>query len=153
MTTAYLLNEASTLEFGAKLAKACPQNCIIFLEGGLGAGKTTLVRGFLQGLGYTGKVKSPTYTLVEPYELKNHAIFHFDLYRLNDPEELEHIGIRDYFAQPAICLIEWPERGENILPAADLTCYIQASGAGRKITITHQNDSGNQTRQQLINLL
>lgn len=149
MTTQLLLSEADTLTFGATLAKACPQNCVIFLEGDLGAGKTTLVRGFLQGLGYTGKVKSPTYTLVEPYEIAQHTIFHFDLYRLNDPEELEQIGIRDYFAQPAICLIEWPKRGEGILPGPDLTCYIHAIHEGREILITSHTACGHSIKQHL----
>lgn len=147
----FLPDEPATLAFGTKLAKACPSNCTIFLEGDLGAGKTTLVRGFLRELGYTDKVKSPTYTLVEVYELTQQTVFHFDFYRLNDPEELEQIGIRDYFAQAAIRLIEWAERGKNVLPVADLTCYIRVSGSGREIKITSNNDCGNKIKQRLIN--
>lgn len=153
MTTLFIPNESATLAFGAALAKTCPSNCIIFLQGDLGAGKTTLVRGFLQSLGYTQNVKSPTYTLVESYELKNHRVFHFDLYRLNDPEELELIGIRDYFLQPAICLIEWPERGQIILPHADLTCYIRRTDQGREIILCSNNDCGHQIIQQLPKLI
>jgi tRNA threonylcarbamoyladenosine biosynthesis protein TsaE len=152
MPPIFLSNETDTLAFGAALAKTCPQNCVIFLEGDLGAGKTTLTRGFLQALGYTGKVKSPTYTLVEPYEWDNHTIFHFDLYRLQDPEELEHMGIRDYFSQTAICLIEWPERGKNILPTADLTCYIRQHLEGREITLTSHTDCGHSVKQLLQTL-
>ncbi len=135
MKTLLLADESSTLNFGAKLASRCPAACIIFLKGNLGAGKTTLVRGFLQSLGYTGKIKSPTYTLVEPYEIADKLIFHFDLYRLHDPEELENIGLRDYLAAPAILLIEWPERGAGQLPSPDVTIHLEAIQAGRRLTI------------------
>jgi len=149
MLTLTLSNESSTLAFGAQLANACPTNCIIFLQGDLGAGKTTLVRGFLQSLGHMGKVKSPTYTLVEPYELTNKHIYHFDLYRLTDPNELEEMGIRDYFSHPAIHLIEWPERGKNQLPEADLTCYIHTLTEGRQIQLTAHTEVGRRILEQL----
>lgn len=144
-----LATEQKTLELGARLASHCSSPCTIFLEGDLGAGKTTLVRGFLQGLGFTGIVKSPTYTLVEPYEKQGKHIFHFDLYRLHDPEELTYIGIADYFATPCISLIEWPERARQQLPSPDLSCYIRAAFSGRQILLTAHSKKGTHILQQL----
>jgi tRNA threonylcarbamoyladenosine biosynthesis protein TsaE len=114
--------------FGFNLAKACKkkseEGIVIYLSGDLGAGKTMLVRGFLKAFDYNGKSKSPTFTIVEPYNLCNQTIYHFDLYRLNDPAELEYIGARDYFSSNAIVLIEWPLRAIEYLPTADLICTI-----------------------------
>lgn len=119
-----LNSEQETEAYGAKLWLTLPEKTIVFLRGSLGAGKTTLVRGFLRAAGYEGAVKSPTYTLVEEYYISGRKIFHFDLYRLKDPEELEWIGIQDYFADNAVCFIEWPEMGAGMLPEADMEIEI-----------------------------
>ena len=111
----YLNDTEATEQFGASLYKILPAKCVVFLQGDLGAGKTTLVRGFLRASGYNGTVKSPTYNIVEEYAIAQQAVFHFDLYRLSSPEELEWIGINDYFAQQSICFIEWPEKLSKLL--------------------------------------
>lgn len=109
-----------TEALGAALWQALPAKCLLFLYGELGAGKTTLVRGLLRAAGHQGAVKSPTYTLVEEYEVNGRRLFHFDLYRLKDPEELEWMGMEDYLNQEALCCIEWPQMGEGFLPMADV---------------------------------
>jgi tRNA threonylcarbamoyladenosine biosynthesis protein TsaE len=145
-------NESQMLEFGSSLALACPSAAVIFLQGNLGAGKTTLSRGFLRGFGYAGKVKSPTYTIVEPYDIEGQKVYHFDFYRLNDPEELEFIGIQDYFAEGAICLIEWPDNGSPLLPPADLSCYIDTHEEGREIRIEAHTAQGNAILKRLVRI-
>lgn len=126
-----LVNAEATEALGAQLAQAITPG-IIYLNGDLGAGKTTLARGFMRGLGHTGKVKSPTYTLVEPYELEPCRVYHMDLYRLADAEELEWLGLRDMLAEAALLLVEWPERGSGFLPSADLSIDLENAGDGRE---------------------
>ena len=133
-----LKSAQDTEALGARLAARLSGRCIIYLRGELGAGKTTLVRGFLRALGYEGPVKSPTYTLVEPYILGNQRIFHLDLYRLADPEELEFIGLRDLLDGAAILLVEWPERGMGILPAADLDIRLDYDKDARLCRIQYR---------------
>lgn len=127
----YLNNAEDTERFGAALWELVPSKCLIFLNGDLGAGKTTLVRGFLRAAGFTGAVKSPTYTLVEEYTIGSRKVFHFDLYRVVDPEELEWIGIRDYLAQNSVCFIEWPDMGKGFLPEPDSIITLITENFGR----------------------
>lgn len=140
--TEKLQSAEQTVAFGGRLSEACSEPICIYLHGDLGAGKTTLTRGFIQALGHQGKVKSPTYTLVEPYELADWQVYHFDLYRLGDPEELEFMGIRDYFVGNSHCLVEWPERGEGILPQADIDLTLTYVGQQRVIELRANNDLG-----------
>jgi len=117
-------DEVAMQKLGKQLSSACGNHCVIYLEGNLGAGKTTFARGFLRSLGYNKKVKSPTYTLVEHYLINGKDVYHFDLYRLINPDELEYIGIRDYFTKQAIFLIEWPENGKNFIPPPNIKYHI-----------------------------
>lgn len=134
---------------GAALGHAMQGRGVIYLRGDLGAGKTTLSRGLIRGQGHAGAVKSPTFTLVEPYELSGRAIYHFDLYRLLDPEELEFLGIRDYLTGDSLCLIEWPEKGEGVLPRPDMTITITATESGRRLAIEGLSAHGQKACQQL----
>jgi tRNA threonylcarbamoyladenosine biosynthesis protein TsaE len=150
--TRLIATEEQMLTLGASLARVCSPGCVIYLYGDLGAGKTTLARGFLRGLGYQGKVKSPTFTLVEPYNFDTLSVYHFDLYRLADPDELEYLGIRDYFDEQAIVLVEWPERGKDVLPTADISINIsyQTHGHhGRQVLIEPLSEPGNKVVEQL----
>ena len=131
-----------TERLGARLAARVKGGEVIHLSGALGAGKTTLVRGFLRALGHQGTVKSPTFTLVEPYAIDGLNIYHFDLYRLNDPEELEAIGIRDYCENRAICLFEWPELGGEAVPAADIHLRLDHQDNGRDIHLKGRSRHG-----------
>jgi tRNA threonylcarbamoyladenosine biosynthesis protein TsaE len=126
-----LASAEATENLGARLAGALPAGCIVYLCGELGAGKTTLVRGLVRALGHVGPVRSPTYTLLEPYTLAGRQIVHLDLYRLADSEELEFLGLRDFLDGRSIFLVEWPERGQGFLPAADLTIELRHVATGR----------------------
>lgn len=144
-----LANEAEMIGFGNDLARLIEKPMIMTMQGDLGAGKTTLSRGILQGLGHVGNVKSPTYTLVEPYQLAVGAVYHFDLYRMVDPEELEYMGFADYMLDAALCLIEWPERGEGFIPAADISISIGDARVGRCVTLHGHSEAGRQLVDQL----
>jgi tRNA threonylcarbamoyladenosine biosynthesis protein TsaE len=116
----------------------------VYLQGELGAGKTTLARGILRGLGYQDKVRSPTYSLVEPYHVEQGAVYHLDLYRLTDPEELEWLGLRDMLSGSSLLLVEWPQRGVGQLPAADLEVKIDTAGSGRIVHMVAGSARGQQ---------
>ena len=135
-------DEEAMVALGARLAAACEPGLVVFLEGDLGMGKTTFSRGLIRSLGHSGAVKSPTYTLVEPYQLGELQVFHFDLYRLVDAEELEFMGIRDYFGDMSVCLVEWPERGLGALPLGDLVINIAQQGLGRRLIFEAATERG-----------
>lgn len=145
----YLADAAAQEKLAHELATQSTTGTVIFLRGELGAGKTTFVRGFLRALGYEGVVKSPTYTLVEPYDLDGRLVYHFDLYRLLDPEDLEYAGGRDYFGGESICLVEWPEKALGYLPQADIVCDIHYANTGRQLQMQALTDKGSSMLQAI----
>jgi tRNA threonylcarbamoyladenosine biosynthesis protein TsaE len=134
-----LPDSAATERAGAELGPLLPGDVVIYLQGDLGAGKTTLVRGLLRSLGHAARVPSPTYTLIEPYSLAGRELKHLDLYRIADPEELAFLGIRD---MGGVLLIEWPERGEHFLPSADLVCQLEVRAPGRVLEAEGRTGKG-----------
>jgi tRNA threonylcarbamoyladenosine biosynthesis protein TsaE len=132
----FLPDAAATEAFGAALAESLRdrEGVVIHLRGDLGAGKTTLVRGLLRALGVGGRVRSPTYTLMEPYRAGDRSVIHLDLYRLVDPLELHNLGLTDFSPKTTWWLVEWPERGGSLLPAADVEIALRIEGAGRQVS-------------------
>ena len=138
------MGETQTILLGKLLSVSLGHRGKVYLRGDLGAGKTTLCRGILRALGYEGAVKSPTFTIVEPYSLKKGKVYHFDLYRLIEPEELEYIGIDDYFDDQNLCLVEWPEKAEGYLPVCDLDLELLIDGRSRCARFTAGTDFGSE---------
>lgn len=150
--TVFLADESATDSLGRAVAVAVKRShkgATVFLRGNLGMGKTTLSRGVMRGMGHEGAVKSPTYTIVEPYEHLDPMVYHFDLYRLGDPEELEYLGIRDYFGNSSLCLIEWAERGAGILPEPDVQVTLEPEKEGRRATLRSQTLVGKELLDDL----
>ena len=145
----FLESEEATLAFGRRLAQIIEPGLYIALSGNLGSGKTTLTRGMLRGLGYPGKVKSPTYTLVELYKLSRLNLYHFDFYRFNDPQEWVDAGFREHFDSDNVCLVEWPERVGNLLPSPDLKISLRQDGDGRRIGIVAGTEHGKSCLKRL----
>jgi len=140
----HLADEAATLALGKEIGEILNPGLIIFLQGNLGAGKTTLARGILRGQGYGGRVKSPTYNLVEHYKNSRLYLYHFDFYRFNEPMEWEDTGFREYFNADSVCLIEWPEKAHGLLPPPDLQIFLGISETGRNIRIQAGTEAGRQ---------
>jgi len=147
--TRYLADDSATAALGAELARALVPGLVIYLSGNLGAGKTALARAVLRGLGYEGKVKSPTFTLVELYAISRLTVYHFDLYRFGDPREWVEAGFRDYFGPDTVCLVEWPEKAEGVLPPADLRITLQIQDMGRRAEIEAETEAGRQCLTRL----
>jgi len=147
----FLADESQQIAFAERVAQHLKSSFILLLKGDLGVGKTTFARGFVHASGFEGVVKSPTYTLVEPYPIDHdRTCYHFDLYRLADPEELEFIGARDYFNENDVCLVEWPERAEGYLPEADWICEFLHLESGRNLTISAVSDRGKKLMLQVF---
>lgn len=145
-------DESEMVEFSKRFSGVAEAPLCIFLRGDLGAGKTTWVRGFLRGLGQVGIVKSPTYTLVETYSDEQRVIYHFDLYRLHDPAELAFIGIREYFHERAIVLVEWPEKGDGFLPKPDITIRFETVDDKRQLFVQCLTEIGHNLYKKLSKL-
>ncbi|MFD2113381.1 tRNA (adenosine(37)-N6)-threonylcarbamoyltransferase complex ATPase subunit type 1 TsaE [Thiorhodococcus fuscus] len=137
-----LADPESQMAFGARLGACLSPPFVLYLEGDLGTGKTTLTRGLLRGLGHEGAVRSPTYTLIEPYSLATMRLHHLDLYRLGDPEELEYLGLRDLMEADAVWVVEWPDRGSGMLPPADLRIGIDHLPEGRRLVLRAESRIG-----------
>ena len=155
-TTLTLADADQTRDAGRALGQALLEAgsgpCIVAIEGELGAGKTTLVTGVLRSLGITGPVRSPTYTLIEPYEARDRQIYHLDLYRLSTPEEIDGLGLRDLLNPTALLLIEWPSRGAGQLPPADLDVRLDypSEGDGRRLAIRAGSPLGDRTLRRFV---
>ena len=150
----FLADESQQTALAREVAQHLVSSFVMLLKGDLGVGKTTFARGFIQASGFDGVVKSPTYTLVEPYPISNNRMcYHFDLYRLADPEELEFTGARDYFNENDVCLVEWPEKAEGFLPPADWVCEFTHRDEGRDLVVSALSDKGEKLMLQVFSNL
>lgn len=140
--TLELADEAATMALGARLSEILKPGMVVYLSGDLGVGKTTLVRGILRGFGYAGRVKSPTYTLLESYVLSKLTLQHYDLYRMIDPREWLDAGFRDDCNAATLCLVEWPEKAAGLLPKPDINIRLSVAGEGRTARIEALSPNG-----------
>ena len=138
----YAGDEAAMLALGARIARVTGGRGVIYLHGDLGAGKTTLSRGLIRGFGHEGKVKSPTYTLIEPYVVSSLNLYHFDFYRFTSPDEYLDAGLDEYFAGEGVCIVEWPDKASPHLPSPDVEIVLQAGGSGRDVAISANTEAG-----------
>lgn len=138
----FLADENATATFGAALARVLRPGMVVYLEGDLGAGKTTLVRAALRSLGHAGPVKSPTYSLVEVYVISSLYWYHFDFYRFNHPEEFVDAGLGEYFRSDAVCLVEWPDKAAGFVPPPDLVVALRFDGEGRRVDVSARSPEG-----------
>jgi tRNA threonylcarbamoyladenosine biosynthesis protein TsaE len=145
----HLVDEDATRALGARVAAVLHPGLVIHLVGDLGAGKTTLVRGMLRALGFTGKVKSPTYTLVELYTASSLDLYHFDFYRFHHPREWQEAGLAEHFNAQSVCVVEWPEKAAGLLPAPDLRITLAPAEGGRDATAEAMTDAGNACLERL----
>jgi tRNA threonylcarbamoyladenosine biosynthesis protein TsaE len=152
MLKLHLSDEAATRALGARLARVIEPGLALYLHGDLGSGKTTLARGLLRGLGYQGRVKSPTYTLVELYSVSRLDLYHFDFYRFRDPKEWRDAGFNEYFNDASVCLVEWPEKAAGLLPAADLDIALEFARDGRNLSVRAGTESGKACLQRMMQL-
>jgi len=152
MLKMHLPDEAATRALGARLARVIAPGLLVYLHGDLGSGKTTLARGLLRGLGYEGRVKSPTYTLVELYTVSRLDLYHFDFYRFRDPKEWRDAGFSEYFSGNSVCLVEWPEKAAGLLPVADLEIAFEFAGNGRDLEIRAGTEGGKACLNRLMQL-
>lgn len=148
----HLADEAATSALGARLARVIVPGLSLYLHGDLGSGKTTLARGLLRGLGHTGRVKSPSYALVEVYTISRLNLYHFDFYRFRDPKEWRDAGFSEYFNESSVCLVEWPEKAAGLLPPADLDIALEFAGDGRDLNIRAGTESGKACLDRLTQL-
>ena len=148
----HLIDEAATLALGARLARVISPGLSLYLHGDLGSGKTTLARGLLRGLGYQGRVKSPTYNLVELYTVSRLNLYHFDFYRFRDPKEWRDAGFDEYFNGTSVCLVEWPEKVAGLLPVADLDITLEFAGDGRDLSLRAGTESGTACLNRLMQI-
>jgi len=151
--TLLLPDEAATVAFGRELAPLLAPGMVVWLDGDLGSGKTTLVRALLRGLGHVGPVKSPTYTLVEVYVVSSIYWYHFDFYRFNEPEEFDDAGLGEYFRDDAVCLVEWPEKAAGHVPSADLVLVFRFEGDGRELDLLARSEAGQKCLTKLTSRL
>ena len=145
-------DEAATRALGARLARVLRPGMSMYLRGDLGSGKTTLVRGLLRSLGYEGRVKSPTYALVELYTVSRLNLYHFDFYRFHDPKEWRDAGFSEYFNDASVCLVEWPERVAGLLPAADVDVVFSIAGDGRDVSLSAGSERGKACLSRLLQM-